>query len=67
MPNMKAIKAQISSVSNINQITKALEVVSTVKLKKLKEQTDSYRVFMNEFIATLHRLGGHINIHTGCL
>ncbi len=62
MPNMKAIKAQISSVSNINQITKALEVVSTVKLKKLKEQTDSYRVFMNEFIATLHRLSGHINI-----
>jgi F-type H+-transporting ATPase subunit gamma len=62
MPNMRAIKTKISSVTNINQITKALEVVSTVKLKKIKEQTDSYRMFMNEFIATLHRLGQYVDI-----
>ncbi|USN57241.1 MAG: ATP synthase F1 subunit gamma [Candidatus Peribacteria bacterium] len=59
---MRAIKTKISSVTNINQITKALEVVSTVKLKKVKEQTDSYRVFMNELIAMLHRLGQYVNI-----
>lgn len=62
MPNMRAIKTKISSVTNINQITKALEVVSTVKLKKVKEQTDFYRVFMNELIAMLHRLGQYVNI-----
>jgi F-type H+-transporting ATPase subunit gamma len=59
---MKAIKAKIKSVQNINQITKALEVVSTVKLRKVKEQTDTYRNFMNQMIALLQQLSSHIDI-----
>jgi F-type H+-transporting ATPase subunit gamma len=54
MPNMKKIKTKIKSVSNMKQITKALEVVATVKLQKTKQQTESYRDFMAEFLKVMN-------------
>lgn len=54
MPNMKKIKTKIKSVSNMKQITKALEVVATVKLQKTKQQTESYRDFMAEFLKVIN-------------
>lgn len=54
MPNMKKIKTKIKSVSNMKQITKALEVVATVKLQKTKQQTESYRDFMTEFLKIMN-------------
>lgn len=54
MPNMKKIKTKIKSVSNMKQITKALEVVATVKLQKMKQQTESYRDFMVDFLKIMN-------------
>jgi len=51
---MKKIKTKIKSVSNMKQITKALEVVATVKLQQMKQQTESYRDFMTEFLKIMN-------------
>jgi F-type H+-transporting ATPase subunit gamma len=62
MPNMKKIKTKIKSVSNMRQITKALEVVATVKLQQTKQQTESYRDFMIEFLKIMNVVRTKLNL-----
>lgn len=62
MANLREIKSKIKSVKNLKKITRALEVVSTVKLQKTKQQAESLKDYLVDFLSILSQVSSKINI-----
>ena len=62
MANTKLIRSKIKSVGNLQKIIKALEIVSTIKLQKLKNKTNTFKLFMLDFLRVLESLKDRVNL-----
>ena len=65
MPNLKEIRARISSVGSTMQITSAMKMVSAAKLKRAQDSITQLRPYSNKLTELLNNLSSSLDATFG--